>query len=177
MTTPTLSILERIALDVVRSLADVTAANGYQNTVADVLRPNPGVGNDVIDRRLIVIQGPEVREWDAPEQYTQWLQSFLILSMVIESEASSTSIDSRLNSLAADVESCLAKSRATLTDPITHATYGGQTRGGLAEDTILAGRGKDVDADPAAHDGAVLVLVQVRYRTKYNDPLTSIYSI
>ncbi len=166
----TVSVVERIALDIVLSLKDITTANGYQNSVADVLRPNPGIGNDVTDRRLIVVQEDPEKDADAPEQYNQWRQHFSILCMVQESETSTTAIDTRLNSLAADVESCLCKSRSTSGSP----GHGGQTRGGLAEDTILEARAS-VPADVSAHDGIVVVNVTVLYRTKYNDPMTSIY--
>ena len=280
MSAPTVSVLERIALDIVQSLGDLKTANAnYQNIVTDILRPNPGLGNEMVDRRLIVYQGEVVREWDCPETMTQWLQDFGVLCMVVESESSTTAIDSRLNSLATDVEQCLCLNRnpvvpiaqvdtvtladiapgdmfrlaitdslgntssvlvgpagggdpiSTVTDAIIGAiaaspdiawqavtvtalgfptqamtltatvpgvaftttgsavgtgtitiasvpgqaaTNGGQVRSGLAEDTVLAAR-TPTDVDPQAHDGLVTVVVQVRYRTQYNNPLLSIY--
>jgi hypothetical protein len=160
--TAALDVLERLALNIVATCQTISTTAGYKNTVADVVRPNPGIGNETQDKRLVVLQGDAVREAECPEMYTQWLQDFMVLCMVQESEGSATSVDTRLNSLAADVEYALCFSRAS------------QVRGGLAEDTILDAR-TYAPSDVAAHDGVVLVNVSVRYRTAYNNPLRSIY--
>jgi len=156
------SVIERMAQNIITTLQGIATAAGYQNTVADVVRPAPGVGNQLNNMRLVVFQGGAAREQECPEQYTQWLQDFHVMCEVVESEGSATPVDQRLNSLACDVERALCLTRTS------------QTRGGLAEDTILDAR-TTIPCDPQAHDGAVLVNIGVRYRTRYNDPLTSVY--
>ena len=156
------SVLENITENIVGQLRTITTANGYANDASGVVRPNPGLGHDMQDNLLVVIVGNAEREWDCPEQYCQWLQEYHILCMVVESETSTTSIDARLNSIRADVESALCLQRES------------QTRGGLAEDTILQGA-EIAHSDVLAHDGVVMVNVAVRYRTQYNNPYASIY--
>ena len=96
-----------------------------------------------------------------------------MICMVAESENSTTDIDARLNSLASDVEVILTQARG---DTVKHGENpGGQTRGGWAEDTLLDAR-RGVDAEMTAHEGQVAVTVQVRWRCKYNDPMSSIYT-
>jgi hypothetical protein len=179
MSAPTNSVLERIRQDIIATLQGngpsgaFTTANGFQNTVTDVVTPNPGLGNDTVDLRLVVLQGDATKEEDCPETYLQFLQDFHVICMVVEPEESTVDIDARLNSLASDVEVILTKARG---DTVKHGENpGGQTRGGWAEDTLLDAR-RGVDAALTAHEGQVAVTVQVRYRIAYNDPLTSIYT-
>jgi hypothetical protein len=179
MSAPTNSVLERIRQDIVSTLKGsgpsgaFTTANGFQNTVTDVVTPNPGLGNDTVDLRLVVLQGDATKEEDCPETYLQFLQDFHVICMVVEPEESTVDIDARLNSLASDVEVILTKARG---DTVKHGENpGGQTRGGWAEDTLLDAR-RGVDADTTAHDGQIAVTVQVRFRVKYNDPMSSIYT-
>jgi hypothetical protein len=179
MSAPTNSVLERIRQDIVSTLKGsgpsgaFTTANGFQNTVTDVVTPNPGLGNDTVDLRLVVLQGDSAKEEDCPETYLQFLQDFHVICMVVEPEDSTVDIDARLNSLASDVERILCLLRG---DTVGHgALVGGQTRGGWAEDTLLDAR-RNVDADTTSHDGQIAVTVQVRFRVMYNNPMSSIYT-
>jgi hypothetical protein len=95
---------------------------------------------------------------------SEWLQTFNIFAFAIESELSTVYVDTRLNGLRADIEWALAKDATVW------------TRGNLAEDTILIGANVDTDVDLTAHLGYIEIIVNVRYRTFYNDPYTSIYS-
>ena len=160
-------VVERIALNILATLGTITKSAGYS---VDALpcRPNPGVGDSLANGRMMLFsvepQGPEE---DRPQLYTQWLQEFYIACEVVESETSATSIDARRNQVRADVEFALCHD----TDLGTRPNAG---RGGWAEDTLV--QAPIVPAVPAnAHEGLIIVVVAVRYRTMWNDPFTSIY--
>ncbi|MDA8376374.1 MAG: hypothetical protein M0Z50_04730 [Planctomycetia bacterium] len=144
-------ILEQIILDIVSNLAQVTAANGYQNNVTAV-RPNPGLGNALVDGLAIVSLGTATSE-DPPNMAQQWRQEILIDCCVMQSESSTTTIDTRRITMIADIAKALL------------ATY---TRGGLAIDTVQTQiLFSPIDYD--AHIGFVTGVFEVVYRTVYGN--------
>lgn len=148
------SIIEQIALNVVTTLQGITIANNYTRDVSQVVRPHPGVGDARQDMQIIVAQGnPSVIE-DRPQQHKQWRQPFAAICCVQELKASTTSIESRQNSIRADVEKIL------MVD--FH-------RGGLAINTVITDP-LYADTDAGANEGIVAVNFDVIYRTLLQDP-------
>lgn len=147
---------EQIIQNVVSTIGIVTVTNGFANTITSVERPNPGIGNVGKNLAAVVYQGnPEPIE-DSIQTGREWMHPINILITVVESEGSSTPIDQRINSIRADVE------KALMADI---------TRGGLAIDTLV--RAPQLgDILITAHQGEVTVVVDVQYRTLWNDPYT-----
>jgi hypothetical protein len=154
--------LERIAQHIVDSLKTITIENGY-SVDANVLRPNPGVGDSAQDGTMVVIVGDATIE-APPQMHLQWLQTFRIHGLVVLSEkAADPTIDTLLIQRISEVVWCL-----------THDSDGTReqtTRGGLAQDTIF--QGVTVDMDPTGHDAEFMIDIGVRYRTLDNNPFAS----
>jgi hypothetical protein len=150
-------IRERIIVNVVATLWRVSSALGYVNTVTSVVRPNPGVGALMQDRQIVVWMGkPQQAPDDEPQTGREWLLPVCMLISVVESETSSVPIDARINSICADVE------KELMVDI---------NRGGLAINTFIADPDpSDIDAN--AHDGLIVFIANVHYRTRWNDPYT-----
>jgi hypothetical protein len=161
VTTP---VIERITQHIVDSLETMTIANGYSKN-AVVQQPNPGIGNSLIDGRVIVVMGDATEQDDRPMHYKEWVQEFLIVAECRQSEdAVSRNIDTLRNLRRSEIEWCL-----------THDSDGTReqtTRGGLAQDTLLW-EPIIVPVPPNAHEGQIVVRVGVLYRTLYNNPFAS----
>ena len=148
-------VLEQIILQIIATLGTVTVANGFQTNVTPA-RPNPGLGNALQDGLAIVSLGTAAVE-NPPDQAQQWRQEILIDCCVMQSESSSTSIDTR---------------RVTMIADIAQALLAGYTQGGLAVDTqqteIIF---SPIDYD--AHVGFVTGVFEVIYRTAYGNGYNS----
>lgn len=148
-------IIEYIAANVLSTVQAVTAANGYDNTVTGerLIR----TGNRVRDRLVVVEQGDTKRsDLDGDRDQYQaigWVQTFYLTAYVLESESSSTAIETRLNSIRSDLE------KAIMADP---------TRGNYAVDTFLVGATRVTDDDSAAE--GVVVEIEVYYRVLHTNP-------
>lgn len=152
-------IIEQIVDYVVKSLASISVTNDYRNDVTKVERPNPALGNTLMDRRLVVFQGNPSRPDDEPLGHDEWLMPLSIVCQVVESENSTTPIDKRLNTLRADVEKRLVADNTA------------RTCGGLAIDTTIA-EPEYAPISPAAHEGEVCVNAIIHFRTAEDDPYT-----
>jgi hypothetical protein len=151
-------IRERIIANIVATLWRVNSALGYVNTVTSVVRPNPGVGVLMQDRQIVVWMGKpqQVAEEDEMQTGRGWLLPVRMLITVVESETSSVPIDARINSICADVE------KELMVDI---------NRGGLAINTFIVDP-EPSDIDSNAHDGSIVFIANVYYRTAWNDPYT-----
>lgn len=158
------TVLERIVDDLIYVMGQINPANGYADTVT-ATRPNPGLGNSLLDGRVIVFVGDPEKQ-DGPCLYTQWNQHLHLLCQVVESEASLTTIQERLNLIRAEVEYAVAGSEASWRRSISSGVP-------LAETTELEGAIFE-EADPDAHDGQVQINIAVQYRTQLNNAFKSI---
>ena len=154
MATP---IVEYIAANLLTTLSGITVANGYDNTVTAERLVR--LGNRVRDKLVVLEQGDTRRSEDVGErdqyQAIGWFQTFYVTCYAIESESSSTAIETRLNSLRSDVE------KAVMVDP---------HRGNYAVDTFLVSATRVTDAEAAAE--AVVVEIEVYYRVLHTSPYT-----
>lgn len=154
MPSPGTPISELIALNVQTTVEAIAAGASYTNTIAGVDRPNPSLGQQAADKRCLLVQGNPVQVAERPQMHVEWQHPFQLLAYVCESEASSTAIDTRLNTIRADIE------RALMVD---------QTRGGYATRTVID-QPEFGDISTTAHEGTVSVNFSVFYRTLWNNP-------
>lgn len=154
MPSPGTPISELIAENIVTTVAAITAGANYTNTIAGVDRPNPGLGQAAADRRCLLVQGNPVPVEQRPQMFVEWQHPFQIVAYVTESEDSNTAIDTRLNTIRADIE------RALMAE---------QTRGGYAIRTVIE-QPEFGDISTTAREGTVSVNFSVFYRTRWNNP-------
>ncbi len=155
------SIVERIAQAVATQLATITAANGYDNTVSDVIRPRrTGENYKPLDKNVVLMQQDAERDTENvaagyPAGYA-WKQSFTVDGIVRQSESSTLPMDQVLNSFVADIQ------KAIMED--VHW-------GGLAMDTELT----SVEyPEPAQGFEGATIWFDVTLRVKENDPYTQV---
>ena len=155
MSTP---IIELIALDIVTAITAITTGNGFNQTLT-ALRPRRVDYKDTApkDGTVYVWQG------DAEEASAQtfplkaWIQPFKLVAIVIDSDATATSIDTRLNQVRSDIEKKLMEDVG---------------RSGLAN----GGDGTVIRAPEKFDEGpsytGITVNIEVQYRTLETDPYT-----
>jgi hypothetical protein len=148
------AIVELIAQNIATALATVTVANGYANTLI-VERRKPAGNAPVRDGLAVLFQGDPEAGSGQPLQRREWRQPFHVLLCATQADSESGNIDARLNSLRADVEKVL------LAAP---------NRGGYAVDTEL--QPPHFATNTHGDVEAVVVTVEVTYRTAWNDPYT-----
>ena len=151
MATP---IIESIALDVVAAINAITTGNGFNQDLTAV-RPRKNDWSDLtpVDKHVFVKQAdPERRDADGLGTI-EWEQPFTLSALVLDADAATDSIDTRINQVRSDIEKKMRE------DP---------TRGGNAYDTRIAA---PVQFDDGIWTG-IEVNIIVLYRTNENDPFT-----
>jgi hypothetical protein len=156
MATP---IVEDIAADVKTALELISIANGYEQDLADVVRPTQ-FGGYVPQHLMVVLQqsGREREEGSDVEQMNgrAWIQRFEIEAYVRVSDTSTTAVDITVNKLTADIE------KALMADA---------QRSSLAMDSWVSAVEPFLLAD-AEFEGAT-VHYDVLFRTEIEDPYTN----
>ena len=152
MSEAALPILEQIAANVKTTIEGITAANGYQQDLRSVTRPVRNTIPDTRDLSVEITQGDAEPDIECPHMFVQWIQTFAITAFVVNSDTATAPIDTRINTLRADIEKCLR------VDP---------SRGGLAIDTTIGP--PLIYEEPGAFTGIVIIAL-VRYRTLEDDP-------
>jgi hypothetical protein len=149
-------ILESIAENIKTIVAGITIANGYQQDLV-CLRPKRAFFLDAVtqDNTVILAQDAPAKVDASAFGCQEWIQPFSLVAILMDSDAATTPIDTRLNQVRSDIE------KAILADT---------THGGLAIDTII---------EPPAYFAenqmtGIEVKINVHYRTKYDDPYTQI---
>ena len=145
------SILEQIATNVLDVLGKITTDNGFENTVTASRHKQHG--NEIADKLVVLFQEDPAKSDAAPQGHIWWVQPFAAACFVLESETSTTAVDSRINSLRSDVERALCLDR---------------NRIGLAVDTVIDAPNLIVD-DVGGVSG-IVVRFSVHYRTLEDDP-------
>jgi hypothetical protein len=152
MTTP---ILESIAVNIETTLAGITTAAGYNQTLYPKRSKRVDFGDaSFLDCHVLIIQG-KAENAKSPTMCEAYLQPFTLGLSIINSDKSTESVDIRINKAVADII------KAVLVDP---------RRGGYAKNTtvkpatlFLDGSGVSTGAD---------IDIEVLYYTAYNDPYT-----
>ena len=152
------SILEQIAVEFLSTIRGINQASGYENNVTASRRKQrysqveDPTGKD---RHCVIYQDNPLRDTEPPQQHVGWRQPFYVLCYVTEDEDTSVSLDTRINSLRADVE------KAVRANPHMSA---------LAVDTVI----DDPIMIEDEHGGIMGIAVRavVWYRTLQDDPYT-----
>ena len=152
MSTP---ILEHIAVNVEATINAITEGDGFnQNLVA--VRPKRNDFKDVVpeDGKVLIWQADDELPEEQAHNAQHWVQPFVLMAIVLDSDDAETSIDTRLNQVRADIQK---KFRVDF------------TRGGYAWDTELLPCAKFDDGQGFT---GIAVNVAVHYRVKDDDPYT-----
>jgi hypothetical protein len=154
MTTP---IVEYIAANVLTSINEITVANTYNQTlVGQRLKRRMYLDDAWDDLSVLVVQGDEEEGNALVGSYnvSDMVQPFAIYAIVIDSDNSTTPIDTRINQVDADIKKKLQFD---------------VTRGGYANDTII--KLSEHFTFNESFSG-IIVNVNVKYRIKTSDPYT-----
>lgn len=148
-----LPIVEQITANVISTLAGVTVARGFQQSLK-VARAKPKGTPAGTNLAIVVELDPESNS-EPSEMALRWWQPYAVLLLVFEPENSTYPTRKRLQLMAADA------AKALMVD---------YQRGGLACDTqIRGGQWMDNAADFDAADG-MLFIFAVDYSHDVNDP-------
>jgi hypothetical protein len=144
-------IIEQIAAEIKTTLDGLATSGGN----LDAIRPSKvdllsGWG----DLTCLVNQA-EAARLDGATMTAAWMQSFLLVAIVIDSDKVDTSIDTRLNTVRADIEKQLMVDL---------------TRGGLAKNTTVE-EATPFEGEPGEATG-IAIKITVHYATADNDPYT-----
>lgn len=150
----TVPIIENIAVNIAAAVDAITTVNGFNQDLS-ALRPRRNDFSDVVpeDGKVLVVQDDEDQA-EQPIGVQEWIQTFVLVAMVIDSDSASGSIDTRINQVRADIR------KKMMEDP---------TRGGNAIDTILLPAAKFDDGEGFT---GIAVAVAVQYRVEHDDPYT-----
>lgn len=154
-----LPVIEQIAARIKTVLGNVLTANGYSVTLGTVHRPPrlPFRVESLDDLEAVITQGDRERSEDNDLQGNPpaiaWMQPFEIAAIRKPTEATTTAIETNLNTLGADIEKALM-SDAELEQMIV--------------ERHLQPAGQEVAGDGAY--GVVTVNLEVIYRTSETDP-------
>lgn len=152
MSTP---ILEYIASNIASTINGVTILKGYnQDLVAVRPKRQDWYNEPAVDGKVLVVQD---NDDPADEKFLgthSWNQPFLLICFVIDSDAATLSIDTRMNQVKSDI-------RKILMDDVT--------RGGYAIETMIGG---SVKFDNGEGWSGVALEITVYYRTSEMDPYT-----
>lgn len=153
MTTPR---LEYIAINIEAAINAITEGNGFNQTLVAV-RPKRNDFSDIVpeDGKVLVWQGDEAEPEEEAIGTEQWIQHFALEAIVLDSDDASTSIDTRLNQVRADIQKKLREDI---------------TRGGYAFDTELLLSVKFNDGEGFT---GIEVNIAVHYRVKEDDPYSA----
>ena len=149
-------IVEQIAKYIETLIDAVTIANGYQQDLV-CLRPKRAFFLDAVtqDNTVILAQDAPSKVEASAFGCQEWSQPFSLVAILMDSDAATTPIDTRLNTVRSDIEKKILANT---------------TMGGLAIDTVV---------EPPAYFAenqmtGIEVKINVHYRTKYDDPYTQI---
>lgn len=146
------SILEQIAEDIKTTINEITTENEFNQNL-NAIRPRRIDFLEGFNDLDVLINQVEAEQLDGPTMCFQWLQFYVLTAFVIDSDTSTTSIDTRLNAVAADIQKKLIED---------------QTRDGLAELTGIDSV-TPFDGDPGEPTG-IAIKIWVQYLTKDDDP-------
>ena len=97
-------IIEQIAIWLKEALAEITEANGYQQTLA-VKRPEDTYIDEQAIENLttIIVQGDSEPDGEGTMEELFWLQQFDISTFFLAQRDAALSVDTRINRVAADI--------------------------------------------------------------------------
>ena len=148
-------IKELITLDIEAAINAITVANGFNQNLTAV-RPRRNDFSDVspVDGIVLIKQADEEKADNPANGTEEWYQPYALMAIVLDSDTATESIDTLLNTVAADIVKKLKE------DPY---------RDSNAIDTITLPATEFNDGQGFS---GVAVGVAVQYRTQENDPYT-----
>ncbi len=155
---PAVPVLELIAQDIQAKINAITEVGGWEQTLVAVRPTRMGFEGNAMpeDLNVLVVQDdPDEDEEHSAEGNVcskAWIQPFLLIAFVIASDSSEVAIDTRINSVQADIQKKLMEDI---------------TRDGLAFDTRIRGSAR---FNESPNFTGVVVRADVFYRTRENDP-------
>lgn len=154
------SIIESIAQNVLATVNGVTIAAGYHQTLTGVRPARLPNADDAHDNNTVVlVQGNPRLDADnsgmGNAAMLAWRQPFALIAYVIASDTETASLDARINEVRSDIEKALMADRK---------------RGGFAIDTQIT-EPEFFDYDAAVT--GIIVMAEILYRTRENDPFTA----
>lgn len=152
MSTP---VIESIAVNITAAINAITTGNGFNQTLVAV-RPRRNDFSDVSpkDGVVLVVQADEEQVDEQAYNSKEWLQPFVIMAIVLDSDDASASIDTRINQVDCDIKKKLRE------DP--------QRNSNAINTTILP----SVKFDDGEGFTGIAVKCVVNYRTLEDNPYT-----
>ena len=146
-------ILEEIAVNLLDTINAITVANGWNQTLTAIRPKRVNLIDEITKDLTVIIQQENPAKGQETNSTIEWDQPFALQAIVIDSDAATETIDTRLNTIMADIEK-------KVNEDIT--------RGGYARDQRMA--------DPVIFGGpkftGIAVNIVVTYRTVYGDPFS-----
>jgi len=97
-------IIELIAENIEAAVNQITVANGYQQTLSAIRPKKNDFAYDLPENNKVLILQSDEEVVKPPTAYKRWRAIFGLTAIVIDSDAETESIDSRLNRITADIE-------------------------------------------------------------------------
>jgi len=147
--------IEHIAVNIEATVNAITEGDGFNQDLVAV-RPKRNDFKDVApeDGKVLIWQADDEKPEEQAFSALHWIQPFVLMAIVLDSDDAETSIDTRLNQVRADIQ------RKLIQDI---------TRGGYAFETVLLPCAKFDDGQGFT---GIAVNVAVHYRVKDDDPYT-----
>ena len=148
-------IVEQIAAEIATRIAEVTETNGFEQDLVPI-RPEKVDYHDQapVEYSVLINQGDEDKAERQANTLIEWNQPFALQAIVLDSDGTSGSVDTKRNRVRADIQKKLME------DP---------TRNSLARDTVI-------EPSTLFNDGegfcGIQINIVVRYRTQIDDPYT-----
>jgi len=157
-------IVEQIAEWLISAIAQISTANGYQQSLS-VARPGDLEATDTPIADLTTIVGLEDPEHgEAPTQeHRLWVQPFGIITFLVGDGGTEVSIDKRINRVRADIEKRLGAEIAGYRGAKSLCNH-------LADWIEL--RGAEIWLDAENQATVLLNRVAIRYHVDFTDPYT-----
>lgn len=153
----TIPIIENIAVDIEAAINAITTAAGFNQDLVAVRPRRTDFGDITPENGKVLIYQGDPEESESEGLMTEdWTQPFALMAIVLDSDGASTSIDTRLNQVAADIQKKVREDR---------------TRGGNAYDTLLKPTAK---FDDGRGFSGITVVIEVKYRVQQSDPYTKV---
>ena len=152
MATP---ISEYIAVNIETAINAITTGNGFNQDLVAVRRKRHDFATVTPeDLKVLILQAGEEEVEPEPVGAQEWIQIYELVALVIDSDTSSDSVETRMSKVRDDIRKKL------LAD---------HTRGGYAIDTVMR---PATPFDDGEGFTGIIVEVAVYYRTDYDDPYT-----
>jgi hypothetical protein len=152
MATP---IKEDIAANLLTTINTVTTGNSYQQTITGIRTLRIDYAKVSPDDLTFILSQDEEEEAEPGHSKKTWIQNYTVLCVVVDSDDSTTAIETRINQVEADIR------KAVRVDP---------QRNSNALDTII---NPSTQLPDGVDFTGIIVNIAVHYRHSEDDPYTA----